>query len=65
MSLIQRAKSAWNAFMSRATTAENNYGPADELRNKNLNKSAEEMQQPQQKEPTEPTKKDEVNKSDE
>ena len=27
MSLIQRAKSAWNAFMSRAPTAENNYGP--------------------------------------
>ena len=38
---------------------------ADELRNKNLNKSAEEMQQPQQNEPTEQTKKDEVNKSDE
>ena len=38
---------------------------ADELRNKNLNKSAEEMQQTQQKEPTEQTKKDEVNKSDE
>ena len=38
---------------------------ADELRNKNLNKSAEEMQQPQQKESTEPIKKDEVNKSDE
>ena len=37
---------------------------ADELRNKNLNKSAEEMQ-PQQKEPTEQTKKTEVNKSDE
>ena len=36
---------------------------ADELRNKNLNKSAEEMQQGQQKEPTEQTKKDEVNKS--
>ena len=27
MSLIQRAKTAWNAFMSRAPTAENNYGP--------------------------------------
>ena len=38
---------------------------ADELRNKNLNKSAEEMQQGQQKEPTEQIKKDEVNKSDE
>ena len=38
---------------------------ADELRNKNLNKSAEEMHQPQQKEPTEQTKKDEVNKSHE
>ena len=38
---------------------------ADELRNKNLNKSAGEMQQGQQKEPTEQTKKDEVDKSDE
>ena len=27
MGLIQRAKTAWNAFMSRAPTAENNYGP--------------------------------------
>ena len=38
---------------------------ADELRNKNLNKSAEETQQTPQKEPTEQIKKDEVNKSDE
>ena len=38
---------------------------ADELRNKNLNKTTEKMQPPQQKEPTEQTKKDEVNKSDE
>ena len=38
---------------------------ADELRNKNLNKSAEEIQQPQQKEPTEQTKKDEEGKSNE
>ena len=27
MGLIQRAKTAWNAFMSIAPTAENNYGP--------------------------------------
>ena len=27
MGLIQRAKTAWNAFMSRAPAAENNYGP--------------------------------------
>ena len=38
---------------------------ADELRNKNLNKSAEEIQQDQQKELTEQTKKDKEDKSDE